>query len=49
MEVLKLMNSNPNWRDVLSTEPYNITIKEDGSYDTEMVYYYDKFCKDEGK
>ncbi len=24
-----------------------ITVKEDGSYDTEMVYYYDKFCKDE--
>lgn len=32
MEVLKLMNTNPNWRDVLSAEPYNITIKEDGDY-----------------
>ena len=32
MEVLKLMNSNPNWRDVLSADPYNITIKEDGHY-----------------
>ena len=32
MEVLKLMNSNPNWRDVLSAEPYNITIKEDGEF-----------------
>ena len=24
-----------------------ITIKEDGSYDTEMVYYYKKFCNDD--
>lgn len=32
MEVLKLMNSNPNWRDVLCADPYNITIKEDGDY-----------------
>lgn len=32
MEVLKLMNTNPNWRDVLSADPYNITIKEDGDY-----------------
>lgn len=32
MEVLKLMNSNPNWRDVLSADPYNITIKEDGEF-----------------
>ena len=30
MEVLKLMNSNPQWRDVLRADPYNITIKEDG-------------------
>lgn len=32
MEVLKLMNSNPNWKDVLSADPYNITIKEDGEF-----------------
>lgn len=32
MEVLKLMNSNPNWRDVLRADPYNITIKEDGGF-----------------
>ena len=32
MEVLKLMNTNPNWRDVLSADPYNIIIKEDGDY-----------------
>lgn len=32
MEVLKLMNSNPNWRDILGAEPYNITIKEDGEF-----------------
>ena len=32
MEVLKLMNSNPNWRDVLGADPYNITIKEDGEF-----------------
>ena len=32
MEVLRLMNSNPNWRDVLSADPYNITIKEDGEF-----------------
>ena len=32
MEVLKLMNSNPNWRDVLGADPYNIIIKEDGEF-----------------
>lgn len=32
MEVLNLMNSNPYWRDVLSADPYNITIKEDGEF-----------------
>ena len=32
MEVLKLMNSIPNWKDVLSVDPYNITIKEDGEF-----------------
>lgn len=32
MEVLKLMNSNPNWKDVLSADPYNIIIKEDGEF-----------------
>ena len=32
MEVLKLMNSNPNWRDVLRADPYNITIKEDDEF-----------------
>ena len=32
MEVLKLMNTTPLWRDVLSADPYNITIKEDGEF-----------------
>ena len=32
MKVLDLMNSNPNWMDVIQAEPYNITIKNDGEY-----------------
>ena len=32
MLVLKLMNENENWRDILSADPYNIIIKEDGEY-----------------
>ena len=32
MFVLKLMNENENWRDILSADPYNIIIKEDGEY-----------------
>lgn len=32
MEVLKLMNTNPNWREVLGTDPYNITIKEEDGF-----------------
>ena len=32
MLVLNLMNSNENWRDILSADPYNIIIKEDGEY-----------------
>lgn len=30
MEVLKIMDSNENWREMLSNEPYNIIIKEIG-------------------
>lgn len=32
MEVLKLMNTDPNWRRVLLSEPYNITIKEENEF-----------------
>ena len=32
MEVLKLMNTVPSWKEVLRAEPYNITIKEDGKF-----------------
>lgn len=32
MQVLELMNTNENWRAVLTNEPYNIIIKEDGDY-----------------
>ena len=32
MEVLKLMNTNKNWREMLSNEPYNIIIKDDDDY-----------------
>lgn len=32
MLVLDLMNSNENWKEVLSNPPYNIIIKEDGEY-----------------
>lgn len=32
MEVLKLMNTVPSWKEVLRAEPYNITIKEDGEF-----------------
>ena len=32
MLVLKLMNENENWRDILSADPYNIIIKEDREY-----------------
>lgn len=32
LEVLKLINSNRNWREILSQEPYNIIIKDKGQY-----------------
>ena len=32
MEVLKLMNTNKNWREILTNEPYNIIIKDYGDY-----------------
>ena len=32
MLVLNLMNSNENWREVLSNAPYNIIIKEEDGY-----------------
>ena len=32
MLVLNLMNSNENWREVLSNAPYNISIKEEDGY-----------------
>ena len=28
MEVLRVMDSNENWREMLSNEPYNIIIKD---------------------
>ena len=32
MLVLNLMNSNENWREVLSNSPYNLIIKEEDGY-----------------
>ena len=43
MFVLELMNTNENWRDVLSAEPYNVIIKEDGDY---VLLKYNQFDSD---
>lgn len=32
LKVLKLINSNRNWRDILSREPYNLIIKDKGQF-----------------
>lgn len=32
MKILELMNTNPNWMEVIQSAPYNITIKNDGEY-----------------
>lgn len=32
MLILELMNSNPNWMDIIQEEPYFIKIKQDGDY-----------------
>ena len=32
LKIMKLINSNKNWRDILSKPPYNLSIKDDGRY-----------------
>ena len=32
MKILELMNTNPNWMEIIQSAPYNITIKNDGEY-----------------
>lgn len=32
LEVIDFIHNNENWKDLLSTDPYNITIKEDSDY-----------------
>lgn len=43
LEVLKLINSNRNWREILSQEPYNIIIKDKGRY---TLLKYDQLNSD---
>lgn len=43
LEVLKLINSNRNWREILSQEPYNIIIKDKGQY---TLLKYDQLNSD---
>ena len=39
MEVLRVMDSNENWREMLSNEPYNIIIKD---YDDYILLKYNQ-------
>lgn len=32
LKVIKFIKSNPDWRSILSGEPYNLTIKDDGDF-----------------
>lgn len=32
LKIMKLINSNKNWRDILSNPPYNLLIRDDGKY-----------------
>lgn len=32
MKILDLMNTNPNWMEIIQSAPYNVTIKNDGEY-----------------
>ena len=32
MKILDLMNTNPNWMEIIQSAPYNIAIKNDGEY-----------------
>lgn len=32
MKVLELMNTNPDWMEIIQSAPYNVTIKNDGEY-----------------
>lgn len=32
MKILELMNTNPNWMEIIQSAPYNIAIKNDGEY-----------------
>lgn len=32
LKVIELIKSNPNWREILAREPYNLTISEDGEF-----------------
>lgn len=43
MLILELMNSNPNWMDVIQEEPYFIKIKQDGDY---ILLEYNQLASD---
>ena len=43
MLILELMNSNPNWMDIIQEEPYFIKIKRDGDY---ILLEYNQLASD---
>lgn len=43
VKVLKIINQNNNWRDILSAEPYNLTIKEKNNF---VLLKYDQLNSD---
>lgn len=43
MLILELMNSNPNWMDIIQEEPYFIKIKQDGDY---ILLEYNQLASD---
>ena len=32
LKVIKFIKENPDWREILSAEPYSISIKDDGDF-----------------
>ena len=43
MQILELMNTNPNWMEIIQAEPYFIKIKQDGDY---ILLEYNQLCSD---
>ena len=43
VKVLKIINQNNNWRDILSAEPYNLIIKEKNNF---VLLKYDQLNSD---